>query len=257
MAPNKYHPREDGADGWWSERLNRRNFIVRALAASAGSGIALSLLSGCGTGSSAADISFWNLFSGGDGERLTQMQDAFRKDNPGVGLESVTLQWGIPYYTKLAMASTGGRPPEVAILHMSRLSTYAAGGALDHFDLKQLSDFGISESNFVAPVWKKAQYNNALYAAPLDTHPLVLYYNQDLCQKAGLLDGSGNLKPIQGADALMKAFKAGKQASGSMGVVFEATGVMLWRMFITFYSQLSGTLFHEDASKCTLDDGKA
>ena len=36
-----------------------------------------------------------------------------------------------------------------------------------------------------------------LYAVPLDQHPFVLYYNTDICKKAGLLDADGKIKPVK------------------------------------------------------------
>ena len=48
------------------------------------------------------------------------------------------------------------------------------------------------------------------YAIPLDTHPFVLYYNTDLTEKAGLLDGDGKLKPLDGPDAFLDACEAVK-----------------------------------------------
>jgi len=70
-------------------------------------------------------VSFWHLFSGGDGERMAAMLDDFAKSGPGIAVEPLTLTWGPPYYTKLALAAAGDRPPDVAAFHASRLAAYA------------------------------------------------------------------------------------------------------------------------------------
>jgi multiple sugar transport system substrate-binding protein len=96
-----------------------------------------------------------------------------------------------------------------------------------------------------------------LYALPLDTHPFVMYYNIDICKKAGLLDGFGNLKPIEGPDALISAFKAAQQVTGAYGLAVDTQDVTPWRTFYTLYSQLNGQVISPDGKEIVLDDAKA
>src|SRR5581483_3621279 len=93
-------------------RLTRRAFLERSIALGIGSGAALTLLNACGS-SPTTDLTYWNLFTGGAGVRMVQMQSDFTKNHLNINLEADTLTWGDPYYTKLAMASAGGRPPDV------------------------------------------------------------------------------------------------------------------------------------------------
>jgi len=84
------------------------------------------------------------------------------------------LAWGTPYYTKLAMASAGGRSPDLAIMHLSRLAGYAPGGLLDPWDTDLLAEFGVTEQDFPAVAWQRSQHRGRLFAVPLDTrahHP--------------------------------------------------------------------------------------
>jgi multiple sugar transport system substrate-binding protein len=239
-------------------RMSRRAFLEGAAALGVGMGSAMTLLEGCGpTNTAGTDIAYWNLFGGGDGVRMIQMENDFSKAHPNINLQSVTLAWGDPYYTKLAMASAGGRPPDVAISHMTRVATYAAQNLLDPFDMDELAQHGITTSNFLAPILQRAQHFGKVYAIPLDTHPFVLYYNTDLCRKAGLLDSSGNLKPIQGANAFVEASKAIKQETGQYATVFEVQGVTPWRIFSTLYAQLGGQVLSPDGKELVLDNAKA
>ena len=84
------------------------------------------------TGSAAARRSstlvYWNLLSGGDGTHMEAMEAAYSKAHPGVTLESTILTWGNPYYTKLALAIRSGSPPDVAIMHLSRIQRVRAAG---------------------------------------------------------------------------------------------------------------------------------
>ncbi len=213
--------------------------------------------SGSPFGRGGQTVSFWHLFSGGDGERLAAMLDDFAKGDTGVEVEPLTLTWGPPYYTKLALAAAGDRPPDVAAFHASRLAAYAPQGLLEELDPAQLAKHGITPDRFLPEVWERGQFDGKQYLVPLDTHPLVLYYNKDLAKKADLLDGD-QLRELRGRDQVLGAFEDMKKATGKSGVSFEIRGVMLWRIFTTFYGQLGGgPMFTPDGLKLTLDDQKA
>ena len=167
-------------------------------------GLAGGTLASCGTpsSSSSSSITFWNLFGGGDGARMIDMEQAFQQLHPSSNFKAITLAWGSPYYTKLAMSVVGGSPPNAAITHLSRLHTYAAANILEPIDLPFLAQYGITENDYLPAVWKRGQFNGKQYALALDTHPFVMYYNVDVCRKAGLLDSDNSLKPLQGQQHL-------------------------------------------------------
>ncbi len=236
-------------------RMTRRTFLERSVALGISSGAALSLLDACGSSSaSTANITYWNLFGGGDGVRMVEMQNSFQKTYPNIPLEAITLAWGAPYYTKLSMASVGGRPPEVGIMHLSRMLAYAEGDLLDPFDLNELAAFDITPDNFLPSLWERTQYKGKVYAIPLDTHPFVMYYNVDIAKKAGLLGADGKLKTLQGATEVINAFKAAQQVTGGLGL--STTGA--WRLFDALYGQLGGSpILSKDGRTLTIDDAKA
>ena len=83
---------------------------------------------------------FWHLLSGGDGINMADLVDEVNAAHHGYEATQTVLAWGTPYYTKLAMASVGGRAPDVAIMHATRVAGYAPGGLLDPWDLDLLAD---------------------------------------------------------------------------------------------------------------------
>lgn len=205
-------------------------------------------------------LRYWHLFGGGDGANMTAMVDAFAEEHPEIDLEATQLQWGTPYYTKLGMAGVGGRAPEVAVLHLARLAGFGPGRLLDPFDLDLLRELGVGTDQFPEAIFKRGTVDGLQYAIPLDTHPMVLYYNTDVCAKAGLLGDGGQLQPIGSAREFMDALRAAKKATGAPGLCAETTGpdcVTPWRLFATFYSQLGGTVLSADGRRLTLDDAKA
>jgi multiple sugar transport system substrate-binding protein len=233
--------------------LTRRGLLVGAgavgLAAMAGVATA-----GSPFGGGRRTIDFWHLFGGGDGARLTEMLGKVHD----LRVRSLILPWGNPYYTKLSLAAVGGRPPDVAVVHATRLQGFAPNGLLEPLDSAELSRHGLSQDRFLPKPWAAGQVDGTQYAIPLDTHPFVLYVNTELAGKAGLLDGDGVLKNLDGEDALLDAFDAVKKATGKSGIVFETRGVTPWRLFLTLYSQAGGKPILTDAGRTvTLDDAKA
>lgn len=224
--------------------VSRRSFLQATLVGAGG--VALGgALAGCASSAAAGDrtsVRIWDLFSGADGERMQGMQAEAMRAHPDVAVESVTLAWGSAYYTKLAMASAGGRPPEAATMHMSRLAGYAPGGLLEPFDLDALAELGIREENFAPAVWERATYEGELYALPLDTHPFVTFYDPGIVGDAGLLDADGKLAEITSVDGFLDAGRAMAEVTGGTGMAF---GYLLdtaqaWRLFWGLYAQTGG-----------------
>jgi multiple sugar transport system substrate-binding protein len=237
--------------------FTRRRFIAGATAVGLGAAGVIAT-TGPPWGGGNRTISFWHLFSGGDGERMAQMLDAFGKGDSGIKVEPVTLTWGPPYYTKLQLAAVGGRPPDVAVSHATRLGSLAPAGLVMELTPELLAKHGITEDKFEPAVWKRGQFNGKQYAIPLDTHPFVLYYNTELAKKADLLGEDGRLRPLNGEKEVLDAFSAFKKASGQWGVVTEIRGVSLWRLFLTLYGQQSGgPIFSGDGKHLTIDNDKA
>lgn len=214
-----------------------------------------------GVASGKTRLRYWHLFGGGDGVNMNAMLDAYQQDHPDIDLQAATLAWGSPYYTKLAMAGAGGRAPEVAVLHLTRLPGFAPGRLLNPFDLDLLAEHGITEADFTPELWRRGQGpDGKQYAIPLDTHPIVLYYNTEICEQAGLLEDDGRLRPIQGPEEFVAAIRAAGEVIGGPGLVVETLGadtVGPWRFFWTLYSQTGATMLSEDGTRMTLDDQKA
>jgi len=225
--------------------LTRRRFL--GLAGAAG------VLSGCsvvsaGTLGAAPDpgvTTFWNLWAGSDGQRAQQMYDAYTAEHGSSSLQPITFTWGDPYYTKLSLATLSGRAPDLAVAHVSRLSSLQKAGLIEPIDDATLAAGGLSTGQFSPPAWKAALVAGKPYSLPYDVGPLVLYYNTDICAKAGLLDGNGTLKPLRGVKDFTAALSAATKAGARYGAVWPVIGdpASNWRLFSSFYTQQGGTSF--------------
>jgi multiple sugar transport system substrate-binding protein len=86
-----------------------------------------------------------------------------------------------------------------------------------------------------------------------------LYYNTDICKKAGLLKADGTLKSLDGPAAFTEAFMAAKKVTGAYGgvVSINSDAATQWRFFSTLYYQMGGNALADDGQKIVLDDAKA
>ncbi|MGX1269759.1 extracellular solute-binding protein [Streptomyces phaeoluteigriseus] len=243
--------------------LSRRQL----LAAAAGLTVAGSFgFAALGTGADAlasgADtrVRYWNLFSGGDGYNMIAMLDAFRADNPGIDVKDSTLQWGSPFYTKLAMAAAGNRAPDLGVMHMGRVTGFSPGRLLDPWDVRTLARYGVREADFNPELWKRGVVDGELYALPLDIHVQLCFYRKDVLRKAGLLGADGRMVPVTSAD---EWFDVLKEAKGATGKGLQTLGMwhndqnFQWWFFVAFYTQLGGTWFDASNTEVTFDTDKA
>ena len=253
--------------------LSRRS-LLRAGMLGAGATVLGSSLAGCGSpvaaglgGSelSPGTLTFWNLFGGGDGARLTVMLDNYAKQMGGPdSLQAATFAWGNPYYTKVSLATLGDKPPDVAIAHLTRAKNLARADLLTPITDDMLALVDLKPEDFNQKVWREQKLDGKNWVVPMDTHPYVLYYNRKVCKPAGLLDSDGKLKPIEGVQAWNDALKAIKDVTKKYAVTTSNVNDTStpWRWFYTLYSQQGGSpwlskggtelTFDEDMTESTL-----
>ncbi|MBL1065554.1 extracellular solute-binding protein [Streptomyces sp. 7-21] len=239
-----------------------RRKLLRAGLAGAGALLVSGTAAGCGnplaSSSDPSALTVWDLFSGGDGMLMDEMISAVSGGSgrdAGFSVNRTILDWGASYYTKLAMSAAGGRASDVAALHLSRLAAYAPGGLLDPWDLDLLAEFGVTEENFAPAVWRRAQHDGTVYAIPLDTHPFIVFYDRQVADRAGLLDSSGALAPIDSPEVMIEAGEALAAETGRSGVLFgHVTDTSQnWRLFAGLYAQTGSTFGLPDGGEPQVD----
>ncbi|WP_043673620.1 extracellular solute-binding protein [Clavibacter michiganensis] len=247
-----------GRPSAWSRRQ-----VLMGGAAALGGAFLVGGLSGCAPQVAAAgglvDLKYWHLLSGGDGIRMTEMVKEAEETGDGFDVTATVLAWGQPYYTKLAMASVGGRAPDVAVMHAARVPGFAPGGLLDPWDLDQLAELGITEADFEPRVWEKGVVDGKLYSIALDSHPFILMYNTEIAGEAGLLGDDGQLAEITSPDAFAEAMRAMQGVTGEHGLSYGylGDGAQMWRFFYTFYKQMGGDMELPTGGRVVFDRDKA
>ena len=187
-------------------------------------------------------IVWWDFLSGGDGVRMKAMLDEFNKEHANtVEIQATTLEWGVPFYTKVQTSAAVGQGPDVMTYHESRMPLGVSTGSLSVITPAELEASGIKASDFGPANWKAAQGpDGKQYGVPLDIHSIILYYNKALLQKAGLLGDDGKPKGLDGA-ANWDAALAKLTTGGVVGLsVPTADGATMWRIFYTLLNQQDG-----------------
>jgi multiple sugar transport system substrate-binding protein len=147
----------------------------------------------------------------------------------------------------------------VAVAHLTRAKTLVQGDLLQELKPEDLERHGMSPDKFNRRAWETGLVNGKAYAIPIDTHPWVLFYNKDICEKAGLLESDGNLKEIRGPDGFADALTKVKAVTGKFGAThgMNADTATPWRFFNTLHSQLGGEVLADNGTRIVLDDAKA
>ena len=198
-------------------------------------------------------VEYWNLFGGGDAEFMDKIVKEFNATHENIEVDSTRLEWA-EYYTKLKTATASGNGPDVAICHVTRLPEMINEGLAVPVD-SAAEKVGISWNEFNQNILQGTEKNGKHYAVPLDTHPLVLYYNKDMLSEAGLLDENG--KPeIDDYMSFLKTLKEDSSAEYSMTNWTKLTAEGHYRFWWSLYNQLGGKPFLTDG-EITLEKDKA
>lgn len=209
---------------------SRRSGGIRI--AAAGAGILALALSGCaGQGSGGGDnggadaggkvsLTFWNGFTGPDGPALEQVIDDFNASQDEVEVKAEIMPWDT-LYQKVLTAVAGNDGPDIIAMSAGRMPQFAQQGMFqpvdDYYENPDNDSAALAEAAINASVFEGQNYG-----VPVNFTPMMMYYNKDLFEAAGLdpeappttwdefaemvpkltIDENGDGKPEQYATAL-------------------------------------------------------
>ena len=189
-------------------------------------------------------VLWWDFLGGGDGVRMKQLIADFNAAHEGeIVIDATTLEWGVPFYSKVQTSAAVGEAPDIMTYHASRIPLAVEQGVLQEITADDWAQMGLGEGDYADATWDAVTVDGAQYAVPLDTHPIVLYYNKDILAEAGLLTDDG--LPM-GMDS-REGFTATLQALKDAGVKFPlgsvtADGNFMFRTIYSLMGQQDGEL---------------
>jgi len=143
------------------------------------------VLAGCAGGTESGDeggpvtITYTNFISaGGNEENLQKIVDAFEAENENVTVEVTTLPYA-DYFTALQTDLAGGTVSDVFDIELANYASYQESGVLAPLE-------GVDTSVYQTSLAESYATDGTQYALPTSFSNVVLYYNADLFDAAGL-----------------------------------------------------------------------
>lgn len=189
-------------------------------------------------------VTWWDFLGGGDGVRMKQLITEFNAEHAGaIEIQATTLDWGVPFYTKVQTSAAVGEGPDIMTYHTSRVPLAVSQGTLAEITADDMAAMGLSGDSFAAETWEAVQVEGKQYAVPFDTHPIVLYYNKDLLDAAGLIGADGLPTGLDGKDNFSAALQKLKDNGSEWGIVqVTADGGFAFRTIYSFLCQQNGNI---------------
>jgi multiple sugar transport system substrate-binding protein len=176
---------------------------------------------------------------------LDQAIAAFHAVHPEINVEVQTAPFN-DYFTKLQTLIAGGTAPDVFELNYENFVSYAANGTLSDLGTLAAADPSYDPSIFYPRARDAFALNGAQYALPATFSTVVLFYNQDLFDRAGLSYPSADwtwFDEITAAQTL---------TDKSKGVWGDFEPIQFWE-FYKVIAQNGGSFFSPDRSTVTLN----
>ncbi|GHI85477.1 ABC transporter substrate-binding protein [Streptomyces xanthophaeus] len=134
---------------------------------------------------------------------LKKVAADFEKKYPKVDVELVNAGTGDKQYTALQNAvAAGSGAPDVAQVEYYALGQFAIGKSLE-----DLSGYGaaVHDKAFTTGPWSAVQYDKGVYALPMDSGPMALFYNKKVFDRHGVAVPTTWDEYVDAARALHKA----------------------------------------------------
>jgi multiple sugar transport system substrate-binding protein len=189
-------------------------------------------------------VIWWDFLGGGDGVRMKKLLEDFNAEHKDtIEVQATTLDWGVPFYTKVQTSAAVGEGPDMMTYHASRIPLAVDQGTLAEITAADMQAMGLSASDFASATWDAAHVAGKQYAVPFDTHPIVLYYNKDKLAAAGLIGANGLPTGLNGIDNFNAAMKK-IQAGGTKWAMstFDAAGDFQFRTIYSLLCQQDGAM---------------
>lgn len=169
---------------------------------------------------------------------------AFNVKYPNITIDVQTASYA-DYFTKLQTAVAGGTAPDTFELNYENFVTYASAGSL--LDISAAAQAGAA--SYYPKAYGVFQADGKQYGLPESFSDVLLFYNKDLFDAAGVSYPTADWKWADELAAARKLTDAGKGVWGDFQPV----------QFFEFYKVLAqngGSFFNADQTQATFNDAK-
>jgi len=189
-------------------------------------------------------VEWWDFLGGGDGVRMKSLIEQFNAEHAGeIQINATTLEWGVPFYTKVQTSAAVGEGPDIMTYHASRIPLAVSQNTLTQITADDLAAMGLSPDSFAAATWDAVNVDGATYAIPFDTHPIVLYYNKDMLAASGLIGEDGLPTGLNGIENFNAAMQTLRDNGAQYGIAqVTADGGFAFRTIYSLLCQQNGEI---------------
>jgi multiple sugar transport system substrate-binding protein len=147
----------------------------------------ITLLSACGvTSQPPAQISFMVFGDPAERAAYQQLVDTFEQNNSQIDVNLIHIPSQSDYRKRLGVDFVAGKPADVMLLNYRRYANFAAKGVLEPLGPYLEKSNRINESDFYPQAIEPFRWNGALMCIPQNLSSLVVYYNKNLFDQAGV-----------------------------------------------------------------------
>lgn len=190
-------------------------------------------------------ITFEQFSGSGDNEQyLKDMIAAYTADHPNVTVKLQSYGYD-DYFTQLTAKVAGGQAPDVFELNYENFVSYATKGALMPLD-DIIKAQGIATASYNEMALKAFQADGKQYGVPNSFSNVVLIYNKDLFDQAGISYPTDDWK---WEDAMTAAGKIRALGDNIFGYYHPIS----FNEYYKVVRQNGGSLFNDDYTQFTMD----
>jgi multiple sugar transport system substrate-binding protein len=164
--------------------INRRDFL--RISGAGLVGVGLLGVAACGGGGTSGTLR-WSMWSDTPEETKVWkgLAEAVHKKYPDITVKLETVTFA-DYWDKLTTQIASENEADIVGMQSLRMPGYAARGALQPLKPFIDDDSGFDVDDFFGAIRQGLSVDSELYALGYDIGPIILYYNKDLFDKAGV-----------------------------------------------------------------------
>lgn len=196
-------------------------------------------LAGTETTEEAVEITYANFnASGGNEETLQKMYEAFHDEYPNITVNIETIGYD-DYFTQMQTRVAGGTAPDCYELNIENFAAYANKGVLAELT-------GIDTSGYNATALNAFSVNGKQYGVPGNFSNVVLIYNKDLFDQAGVAYPTDDWTWDDAMDACEKISALGDDIYG----IYQP---ITFNEFFKVAAQYGGGVLNADKTEFTIN----
>ena len=154
-------------------------------------GLVFAFGAGCGEddkkgGNVSGDVSFMVFGDPDEIEGFKSMVAAYENEQPDVNVDMIEAADRDDLIARLSTSFAGGTPPDLFLLHYRYLGPFASKDVLEPVEDRVDDSDVFQQEDFYEEALEAFRFNDELTCLPQNISSLVVYYNKDMFEKAGV-----------------------------------------------------------------------